>query len=298
MTRYLCLVAVFIICGFPIKAAQTPLKKVLVLHSGDSDFYWTIDQMNGIRKSFSGHDQDSYLLTSEYLDLIQYSDETYIDLLEKLLLRKYEPQKKQIVGIIATDDAALDFFVHRLMHVFEHVPLVFTGINGEIPETLKTSGRDYFVLREEVSYRETLDVAFQLHPDTERVIVLSDSRLNSQSQKEEIRKLAPDYPAKFIYRGENESFAETSAFLRTLGAGDIVLRLSYYRDAQGGALTFSESIRFLNQNTSVPIYTLWRGALGTGIVGGKVLSGFHHGRAAGDFLFQMIKDPRRGSRRF
>lgn len=270
-------------------SARAPLKKVLILQSGNSEFYWTIGQMNGIRQSFSKNNGDSITLSTEYLDLVQHSTKNYLDDLESLLVQKYSPQRSRIAGVIVCDDAALEFFLNRIMHLFKDVPIVFSGVNGEVPKKLKSSIQRYTVLKEEPRYKETLDIAFQLHPDTKRVVVVSDSRPDAQSQKEEIARLASNYPAEFVFRGQ-ETFADLAAYLNQLGPGDIIVRLAFYRDSQGQSFTFDESMQFLRKNSTVPIYTFWRGGVGNGAVGGKVLSGFHHGEYAGDLLIKMLKE--------
>lgn len=271
-----------------IKAHPSPAKKVLVLQSGNSEFYWTAEQMKGLRTSFARPERSLFLLVTEYLDLIHHPSQSYMNALQKLILEKYSSRKSEIAGIIVCDDAALGFFIDHLSDTFKEIPLVFAGINGRVPLELETSGRKFAGLLERPSYKDTLDVAFQLHPHTKRVVVIGDSRRDAQIQVDKIKELSWQYPAQFIYRGK-ESFEELASFLNSLGPGDLIVRVGYYRDSRNRVMTFRESMAFLNKNTEVPIYSFWEGTLGKGIVGGKLLSGFRHGKDAGDLFFELIQ---------
>ncbi|MCM2281833.1 MAG: ATP-binding protein, partial [Bdellovibrionaceae bacterium] len=204
---------------------------------------------------------------------------------------KYEPVKSEIQGIVATDDDATDFFIARLTSLFAGIPAVFLGAEDPLQtKILEQSDIRHLTIHARARYRETVELVRRLHPQAKRFVVLADTSVTGVKQLANFKKsLSTDIPELVVL--QDGSFEEIARQLESLQPGDILFRLRFYQDALGATMGFHQSLRFLREHTSVPIYTLWQGFIGHGVVGGKMISGDHFGRAAVQALFRLTRNP-------
>ena len=68
----------------------------------------------------------------------------------------------------------------------------------------------------------------------------------------------------------------------------IVLLSVVNRDRSGNVFAHEESLALIYSESSVPIYSFWDTYMGKGIVGGKLISGFHQGRSAAKLTLAIL----------
>lgn len=168
---------------------------------------------------------------------------------------------------------------------FPDTPVVFCGINNYKPEKIKNKKNQFFGILEEVDYLGTLNIAYKLHPKSKKFYFIADQTSTSQSQIAEIKKISSKFPVEFIYL-DNLTFEKLSKKLRSLTTEDIVFNLAFYSDSTGKQISLEETLYFLEDNVSVPVYSFWKWLLGRGtIIGGKVLSSYEHGKDAVEIFY-------------
>lgn len=64
--------------------------------------------------------------------------------------------------------------------------------------------------------------------------------------------------------------------------------LAAYRDKNGVAKTFNESLEYINLNLRVPVFHLYEHGFGKGVLGGKVVSHFSQGKIAAQIAMDVI----------
>ena len=261
--------------------AEDPLK-VLIFNSYSPDFYFTQGEVAGIKDALNEKNKN-IIFTTEYMGRPRVLDEhtiTFDEIYENLFKAKYVDTRMEFDVIFVTDDPALDFMFKNHDRYFPDVPVVFCGINQYKPETLEGKKGIFMGVLEHVDYEGTFEIALKLHPKTKRFYILCDSRKISQQQKKKVQEIAQRFPVEFIYL-DTFTFEELAEKLKSLTDTDIVFRLSFYTDTAGKRLTLKETMTFLEANINVPVYSFWKGVLGKGgIIGGKLLSSYHHGREA------------------
>ena len=82
--------------------------------------------------------------------------------------------------------------------------------------------------------------------------------------------------------------AGIQAQVKTLPADSLIMMLVFNRDASGQFFTYEESLARISSVATVPIYGIWDFYLGSGIVGGKLTSGFHQGEAAAKIAQRIL----------
>jgi PAS domain S-box-containing protein len=204
---------------------------------------------------------------AEFMDSGRFSDPDYPEAFAQFLRSKY--QRHPLDLIIATGDRALAFVVdHRGDPAFTGVPVVFNVAAAGVTRPSNATG-----IIAPLTFRESLDSAIRLQPETARVVVVSGAS-----------------PTDHVYeRTAREQFAPLAArldftYLSGLPIGDVLERVavmpahsilfltSLLEDGDGRHYTTFESAERLSTAANAPLYTWFAPVLGHGIVGGRMLS--------------------------
>jgi signal transduction histidine kinase len=265
---------------------------VLVLQSADRNHFWSREQLLGIDSVFSRLPAplDVHI---ENLDLYRFSDESHKKNLAKLVFEKYALLGDDLKGIITTDDEAFNFLMNNLSPLGEGLPVVSTGSYAQTPEAIARARQKYkwVGLTNAWHNSETVQVALKLHPKTRRLFIIHDSSATAVGQFEELtRDLKNWLPSGIeVHEISKGTFAEIARELDALKDGDVAVRLRFYIDSDGHAMSFEQSMAFLREHTKVPIYSYWGATLGKGIVGGKLASGQDLGSKAAEQLVGLMQ---------
>jgi PAS domain S-box-containing protein len=270
-----------------LHSADHPKKKsrVLVLHSYHHGFTWSDNISNGIRSVLLGQGNDIELLF-EFMDTRRIHSKEYFQALQRLFAVKYAGRKVDV--IICADDHALNFMLSLGQSVFPHVPIVFCSVSGYQPEMrhkLEITG-----LQESIDIKETLDVALKLHPETEKVAVITDMTRTGRALKAKSEKIFKEYlpNIQFLYF-EDLTVEDLQSQITSLSKNTIVFLFIFSLDRTGRVFSHEENLRNLAKYAEVPIYAVWEFYLGHGIVGGKLTSGKAEGKMAGEMALRVLR---------
>jgi len=261
-------------------------KSVLVLHSYYKGYRWTDDEGRGL---------DSVLLPElgasniyiEYMDTKRfYGPDSQSQFLDQYA-RKFEGHRFD--AIIATDNNAFDFLRQYRDRLFPNTPVVFCGVNYFNESDL--AGHPLFTgVSEEADIKDTLDLAFRLHPGTRHLFVVNDTTETGQSVHAELVRLMPMYNGLVDFTFlEDASMPELLAALRALSADSVVFYSFFSHDKTGRFFEYNDSAAAIAEASTAPIYGAWDFNLGFGMVGGKLISGFYQGVAAGKIALRVLR---------
>ena len=153
-----------------LASQETKPKNVLVLASYKSTAPVAYQWNRGIQSVFESENSSPIDIKIEYLDLNNFNDDRYLQLLRDQLRHKFLKFKPDLVMPIY--NRALGFVLKHREDLFPGIPIVFAGV-----EQNYLKGRenipDITGLFSVNSYKETLDLALNLHPDTKYVAVVS-----------------------------------------------------------------------------------------------------------------------------
>jgi sigma-B regulation protein RsbU (phosphoserine phosphatase) len=274
--RVLLIVSLLAVLGSAVGVNAAPTRHVLVLNSYHRGLSWTDNIMEGI-ESVLGGDSDLELHI-EYMDTKRLYDEVYLQKLYEVYKYKYSQMQFEVV--IVSDNDAFEFTRQHHDELFPGTPVVFCGINNFRDSMLE--GHDLYTGVVEVTDIEsTLEIALQLHPNVAQVAVVNDRTSTGVAMKSELEAVIPRFgdTVKFVLL-EDLDMAEIEAQVQILPADSLLLVLVFNRDASGQFFSYEESLSRISSVATVPIYGLWDFYLGSGIVGGKLASGFHQGEVA------------------
>ncbi len=262
----------------------TTTHHVLVLNSYHQGFKWSDEIIEGLRQPLLAA-FENVNIHIEHLDSKRYPDQD-LDRLAKTFADKYK--KLPLDVIITADDSAFNFIKTYRSRICNKTPLVFCGVNF-LSKAKLLGLENYTGINETVDHRANIDLILELHPKAKRIVAISDLTLSGKINRTRINSFEPFYftQVKFDH-WYDLSHAELMQRLASLAAADVVLFTSFFCDRLGKTFKFDKIAREISRTSPVPVYGGWDYDLGSGIVGGKLASGYYQGSAAGEYAVRII----------
>lgn len=256
---------------FAVDDANNDFRHVLILNAYHHGLSWTDDatqaEIDTIKANYPG-DVRFYV---EYMDWKEYPTSEQIELFYEQMAYKYE--EKLFDLIITSDDAALEFTLAHRDTLFKGAPIVFNGVSEARLETLVQDVPDITGVVETVELEKTIQLATQLNPQMQTFYVVYDQtesgRSMGQTAVETIRKLLPNVHVSVITDLSIEGILDAVSLIQPQ---DSVLMTAFYTDIEGQNINFEDMIEKVSTHTSAPVFSLYDFALGTGALGGTLLS--------------------------
>lgn len=127
----------------------------------------------------------------------------------------------------------------------------------------------------------TVELALSLHPNTKNLALVTDSTPTGKINHQRFLDVAQPILQRVTFIDlPNLTTDELAQRLRSLPEKTVIVNLSFFRDRLGRAYTTKESNQFIARESKKPLYSCWDFYLGTGVVGGKMVSGFNQGKEA------------------
>jgi PAS domain S-box-containing protein len=155
------------VCTGPSAAAEPSTKNVLVLFSAVK---YSESFLNTVEPSIRGRVPGPITFYDAYLDDPQVDQKPYRESMAETLRRRYAGVKMDVV--IASNPEAIYFAAEYHDKIFPGVPIVFVAI-GKRDLDLKKLGSRVTGVVTPLGFRETIDLALRLHPETSAVAVVA-----------------------------------------------------------------------------------------------------------------------------
>jgi len=259
--------------SFPAKADD--VRHVLVLHSYHSGMSWVSNIEKGIRDTLLVPPYKDLVLHIEYMDSKRNHSAEHYARIKDLLKSKFDTIDLSL--ILSSDNNAFDFLVRNRDELFPEVPVVFCGVNNFSNSQLDGVS-DFTGVAEIMSSRDTVAEILHQLPDTKHIYVINDYLKTGRAWEATLRRnLAPFGGSIDLEYNENLSIEQLRDKIQSMKKGSVVLLGVYFSDRDGVYITYEKLGSLLTQNSPVPVYCLLRFNLRDGVVGGKVISGYHQG---------------------
>ena len=280
----LCAILCFLPPAMPVQAA--PPHRVLLLCSYNSEFQTYTQQRSGLAAALPA---DQAALDVEFMDAKRFSDDAYLQRFKALLSWKLTHSPPYDLVLIA-DDNALQFAMTNRKELFDELPMVFFGINSL--KAADDANRDPLItgVVESVSMEETIALAARLQPQAKGVVALVDGSPSGQGDLATYRSMSGKFPSLTFSQLDLSTmdFQQFQSALDALGSDRIILLLSVYSDISGQTVSFQQGLDMIRSHVSVPVFHLWYHGIGSGCLGGKVISHEVQARVAGDMAMSIL----------
>ncbi|WP_051260956.1 PAS domain S-box protein [Desulfovibrio inopinatus] len=263
-----------------LPSAGQDYRHVLILHSYHPGMIWVENMDRAIRDELQLPPHENIIIHTEYMDTKHHQSPEFYNRLIRIYKEKY--QNMHLDLIMATDNNAFEFLLKYKQDIFNDTPVVFGGVNNFFDKSIE--GREDFTgIAETISLRETVEVILKHFPDTKEIYVINDYLNTGRAWYANILRDQKPFEdrIRFIHN-PNISLPELKATIQSLKAGTVVLLGAYYADRDGNYLTYEKTGALLTEDSLVPVYCLARIHLKANVIGGKLVTGYEHGRRIAD----------------
>jgi len=285
------LVSLALVCMLLTAPLEGATPDVLILHSYNDGMPWTDSLNRGILKAFREKSvRAEYFF--EYMDSKRFTYKGYFDRLAGIFEQKYRDTHFDLV--ISTDDNAYLFLVLHGDELFPGVPFLFCGVNDP-SQVMLNNNRNITGIMENIDISGTLNIARTLHPEAERIILISDY---TDTGSFFIRRVRDDFKLMDVDMEVTELFGLTSEELKTQLASlddrdSIILYFAFFRDGNGKILTVEESLRLIATSSRHPVYSFWDFLVDVPAypaLGGSIIMGEKYGLLAGRQALRILEE--------
>ncbi len=266
----------FCVSGFASTAcAGSVPRHILLLNSYHQPMTWVDNIVRAVYDELQP-EQNNLVIQVENMDTKRFHDAEYLESLYRVYKTKYRDTHFDL--ILSSDNNAFDFLRQYRNMLFPGVPVAFCGVNFFRPEQL--ANQQKFTGVEEVfDAAATLEIALKNHPRTREVLIINDYLKTGRAWEKSIQQqLVPFAGRVKLNYAENLSLKELGKKIASLPNNSIVLLGVYFSDRNGLYVTYERIGALLAKASKVPVYCLLEFNIGTGVVGGNVISGHYQGK--------------------
>lgn len=286
-TRCSLIVLILLCLTTPAVSAEEPQYAILVLHSYNIDYQWTQDQHTAFTETLeSAGINGTYSI--EFLDAKKFSGAVSSRLAADSFLSKYGQRQYDL--IYTTDDDAFSFLMELKPAAFPDVPVIAGGINRGTD--ISGLSEDFHVILEQANFKRTLELIILTQPDVRRIHIVNDRSTTGKIFKDHIlRDISPLFPQLTFVWVESLSLSKFPAYFSSLDPATEGIMLNiYFTDGNSETYTDREAARVIVRHAPVPVWCNWNFHLGTGVIGGNLVSGVTQGRQAGELARDLLLD--------
>jgi PAS domain S-box-containing protein len=269
-------------------ANDAKISRVLFISSYNRGYKWNDDIERGLAERFQGAER-KIELSVEYLDTRRFPGAARNESIAAAFAAKYAGYRHDLV--VVSDNAAFDFATQYRARLFPELPIVFCGYNNFRPEVLK--GIDNITgVNEEVDITRTVALAIRVQPSLRTLVFVvstgdaSNKRMTEIAEASQFPELRKRYNLVVL---KDASMAEIRARLGALPPDSALFLVGQTSDqGEGRSLTPAENGRLISAASPVPVYSFWDFHIGTGVLGGHIITGFDQGRTAADMALRIL----------
>jgi signal transduction histidine kinase/ABC-type uncharacterized transport system substrate-binding protein len=225
---------------------------------------------------------------NENLETTLFSDKNSQREFQHWYAGKYRDRKPDL--IIAVGQASLKFMVEYHETAFPNVPIIFCGSTEEMLAEMKVDSH-FSGVWAVPQPEDTLKAALQLQPATKHVVVVGGVGAFDRYMEAIVQKALRSYESKleFTYLTDLE-LPTLLERLKHLPSHTIVLHTSIMEDAAGARfIDATQSVPLVASAANAPVFVLDDVDLGSGAVGGRVVSWVATGQIAAEIALRVLK---------
>ena len=262
-------------------------KRILLLYDEDKSLPGLAVLDESLRSTLAAELGASLQFFTESMNLSQFTDEHYEDVLREHYSNKYRDVKLDlVVGVMGP---ALGFLLRHGEAVFPGVPVVFCGADAADIEGVTLPAHFTGLLLKRV-FASTLDVALALQPETRHVAVVGGTSPFDRHLQEQARRELKAFENRVSFEYLTDlSMNDLASAVSRLPAHSVILFVTLFRDGAGRAHIPHDAVARLAGAANAPVYVFVDQYLGRGAIGGHVYSVERHGSSAAALGLRVLR---------
>ncbi len=281
---FLLVISCFLIFGNTVQADDDE-KRVLFISSYSYAWEQVQLQIEGIKAGLD----DDVVIDYEFMDTKRVDTEESMQMFYEGLayrMSMVEPYDVVILG----DDAALRFALKHQDDIFKGIPLIFEGVNDEELAAEASESPMITGVLERLSVEKNIELGLKINPGAKRVVAILDDSITGEAERKRFYKCAEKYPdLEFdeidVSQSRNFNLRYT---LGNLQEDTILIYIVMTEDAEGRKYTDKQAIDLIVESATVPTLRMVDGGIGTGLLGGNVVSMRKSGEIAANMAMEVM----------
>ena len=267
----------------PCMAAELH-KNVLVLYGAGRLLPAAIEFDKALRKELQPSGAQIF---DEFLDVSRFSGQTQEQLFARYLRDKYVSLPPDV--IVAAGEDALLFIAKNRAKLFPQTSVIYTSVGPLLLRELGTLPANYIGQPIGFNFIATIEQALRWHPHTRRLVLVTGTSPADHELRAQLSKAASAFEGRVQVEYLNGlPTAQLLEKLRALPRDALVVSPGYFKDG-AGADSYPRDISLLMSDTlTVPFYGPFTTFLGTGIVGGYMISWTDYAIQVGSIVEQLL----------
>lgn len=277
----------YLLAVLPQTASAIPSGNVLVLYSdsrllpANVEFNQNMMQVLGER-----HDVNATVF-SEFLDVQVVRGDAYERTFATHLSVKYASWPPSV--IIAGGPEAFDFVVRQRNELFPHTPVVYVAVPEQALRKMGPLPSEYVGVPMRHDFIGTIEQGLKWRPKARHLLIVLGAGEWADEWIQRLRKEAPTFEGRLdIEFLVAESAAALRARLQGLSDDWLVFTPGYFVDRQGGRYLPREAAQLIASASPVPVLGPYQTFMGTGVLGGRMVSYSQMGRTVAQLIADLI----------
>ena len=255
--------------------------RILFVFSWHKDMPWQREIEEGFRKSVNEKGLKSDLFY-EYMDAGRFKNKNHIEMFKKYLSEKYVDHK---IDYVIYESLAATKLFKLYPELFKHSRKIIVnpalGVLNDFDHDAST------IIPVSADYEGAVNYLAQVSPGNPIYLVAGTTNGSKERGKKFEALFARLAPDKHVIPLVGLPMAQLLDQVSRLEAGSIILYLLIFQDGEGTRFIPYDVARQISQKASVPVYSLWTSLMGSGILGGYLLSG----ERVGQEIATVLIDP-------
>ncbi|MBO5372916.1 MAG: diguanylate cyclase [Lachnospiraceae bacterium] len=259
--------------------------RVLFISSYSYAWETVPEQIEGIQEAFD----DAVEIEYKFMDTKNMTSAESEELFYQSM-KQYMKEVEPYDGIIVGDDAALLFVKEHREELFAGIPVVFEGINDVAQAEDAVENMQMTGVLENLSYYSTIKLATELYPKATQIVAILDNTVTGEGERIAFYAHAKDFPQLSFSEINAEEYTreELKNKVAELDKDTILLYIMCSLDKEGQAYTSYDGGALISASANIPTFTVVSIGMGSGVLGGEVVSQKQMGYIAADMLKQCF----------
>jgi signal transduction histidine kinase len=284
--RVTAIVFISLLISVTASGQQRP-RRVLVLYDEDRTLPGLSVLDQSLRASFTAGLGAGVEFFTESMNLSQFNDEHYEQVLRENYARKYRDKMPDlVVGVMGP---AFAFLLRHGQAAFPGVQMIFCG--ADTADVQNVALPPYMTgLLVHRDFAPTLEVILRLQPDVRHAVVVGGTSPFDRHLMSQARKDFEAYQGRVSFKYLDElSMDDLLSAVSRLPAQTVVLFVTLFRDGAGRTHIPHDAVSRVAGAATAPVYIFVDQYLGRGAVGGHLYSLERHGTSAGELGVRVLR---------
>jgi PAS domain S-box-containing protein len=261
-------------------------KNVLLLFSGRFIAPLSIAVDEAVRATFQRSPSVKVELYAETLDVARFDPERYGPLLASYLREKFADRKLDL--IITSLPQAPRFLLKFRKELFPDTPIVYC-LADESELTALTPAPNVTGIPLRIPWKETLDLALGIHPDTRHVVVIAGTDGLARLYLRQSQQVFRPYENRLAFTYlTDRTLPQLLKEVASLRPQTVIIYTTFAADSAGQVYIDAEVSGIVAKAANAPVYSINNTFMGRGITGGQIIDNGAHATRATEIGLRIL----------